>query len=39
MYPDAKGEHPSLYSAEEYSHYFEYLYGNTKDRELANKSV
>ena len=34
MYLDAKGEHPVLYSTEEYSHYFEYLYGNAKDREL-----
>lgn len=26
VYLDAKGEHPSLYSTEEYSHYFEYLF-------------
>lgn len=33
-YLDAKGEHPNLYSTEEYSHYFEYLYENSRDREL-----
>lgn len=34
VYLDAKGEHPGLYSTEEYSHYFEYLFGNSRDREL-----
>ena len=31
---DATGEHPSLYSKDEYSHYFEYLFGNSRDRVL-----
>lgn len=34
MYLDASGEHPKLNSQEEYSHYFEYLYKNKRDREL-----
>ena len=33
-YLDATGEHPALYSADEYSHYFEYVFGNSRDREL-----
>lgn len=33
-YLDATGEHPSLYSSDEYSHYFEYLFGNSRDRVL-----
>ena len=37
-YLDAKGEHPSLYSTEEYSHYFEYLFGNSRDRDLYIQS-
>ena len=34
VYLDAKGGHPTLYSTEEYSHYFEYVFGNNRDREL-----
>ena len=34
VYLDAKGEHPTLYSTEEYSHYFEYVFSNNRDREL-----
>lgn len=33
-YLDATGEHPPLYSTDEYSHYFEYVFGNSRDREL-----
>lgn len=33
-YLDATGEHPGLYSSDEYSHYFEYLFGNSRDRVL-----
>ena len=33
-YLDATGEHPVLYSSDEYSHYFEYLFGNSRDRVL-----
>lgn len=38
VYLDAKGEHPSLYSTEEYSHYFEHLFGNSRDRDLYIQS-
>ncbi len=38
VYLDAKGEHPRLYSTEEYSHYFEYLFGNSRDRDLYIQS-
>ena len=37
-YLDATREHPSLYSKEEYSHYFEYLFGNKRDRDLYIQS-
>jgi len=33
-YLDATGAHPCLYSTDEYSHYFEYLFGNGRDRLL-----
>ncbi|MFR5632024.1 MAG: SIR2 family protein [Monoglobales bacterium] len=33
-YLDATGEHPTLYSVDEYSHYFEYVFGNRRDRDL-----
>ncbi len=34
IYLDATGEHPGLYSNNEYSHYFECLFGNSRDRSL-----
>ena len=33
-YLDATGDHPTLYSPNEYSHYFEFVYPNSRDREL-----
>ena len=37
-YLDATRKHPMIYSSEEYPHYFEYLFKNSRDRDLYIQS-